>query len=55
MLWHVGESTADAVTSGLQSYVDTLRESRRNLIAREALLPNLSRATPAKRYTVAGA
>ncbi|WP_116041076.1 DUF2252 domain-containing protein [Amycolatopsis palatopharyngis] len=31
---HVDESTAERVIDGLQSYVDTLRESRRNLISR---------------------
>lgn len=31
---HVDDATADAVIAGLESYVDTLRESRRNLITR---------------------
>jgi uncharacterized protein (DUF2252 family) len=34
VLTHVGETTAEAVAAGLTSYVDTLRESRRTLIAR---------------------
>ncbi|WP_116111085.1 DUF2252 domain-containing protein [Amycolatopsis ruanii] len=34
VLRHVDEATADAVADGLVSYVHTLRESRRNLIAR---------------------
>ncbi|WP_158894351.1 DUF2252 domain-containing protein [Amycolatopsis anabasis] len=34
ILRHVEDDTADAVIAGLVSYVDTLRESRRNLIAR---------------------
>ncbi|MBN6038798.1 DUF2252 domain-containing protein [Amycolatopsis sp. 195334CR] len=34
VLTRVDDATADAVTGGLVSYVDTLRESRRNLITR---------------------
>jgi len=34
VLTHVDEATAEAVAAGLVSYVDTLRESRRTLIAR---------------------
>ncbi|WP_040406089.1 DUF2252 domain-containing protein [Amycolatopsis nigrescens] len=34
VLTHVDDATVDAVHEGLRSYVDTLRESRRNLIAR---------------------
>ncbi|WP_216205514.1 DUF2252 domain-containing protein [Amycolatopsis aidingensis] len=34
ILTHVDDATAEAVIDGLESYVDTLRESRRNLITR---------------------
>ncbi|MDI5982803.1 DUF2252 family protein, partial [Amycolatopsis magusensis] len=34
VLTRVDDATAEAVTGGLVSYVDTLRESRRNLITR---------------------
>ena len=37
ILTHVDRATADAVTDGLERYVESLRESRRNLITRFAV------------------